>query len=508
MSLLSLSHPMPDNERFVDDGLLAALLDDPDILLVLLDDEFQPLSLNAAAEAHLPASTSSGDFWDRISHPDGRAMALKTVRSGQQGRCAMRWLDNAGVARTVEWRLTRLTNAPASSHRLLLRGYSQAMNQIPERDPREQLAEIRAVADRLPVGVFWAGLDGEMVFANETAHTLAGLPRPTIAAAEWSSAVHPEDRSRTQRAMQFAQDNHLDYYCEHRFVHKNGKVQWVLSRSTQLLDEDGEVAGRVGTYTDLTEAKNRERLLRTARDEARAASAANEQKSVFLRSMSHELRTPLNAILGLGQLLELRAAQKLDEKENKQLQGIIDAGEHMLSLIEQFLDYGTVDAGRVKLSFQQLFLDDLLERVGALVQPLAEKARVSLIWDRSAVQGLHVHADRTRFQQVLFNLISNAIKFNRTDGSGTVSLSCVLMPQGRVRLLVSDNGCGISVESQKRLFMPFERLGKEGSAIPGSGLGLSISQSLIQLMHGAIGAESKEGVGSTFWIEMPSSDQN
>ncbi len=499
---------MPDSERSGEDALLAALFDDPEILLVLLDDHFQPLRLNAAAEVQLPASASATDFWERISCPDGREIALQILKSGRAGRCASRWPNDAGAVCSVEWRLTRLDEASSASPCLLLRGYSVAAEESANRDQQAQLAQIRAMADRLPVGVFWAGLDGEMVFANATAHSLAGLSHSSVEATDWSNAVHPEDRSRTKRAMQFAQENHLDYYCEHRFVHKNGKVQWVLSRSTQLLNERGEVTGRVGTYTDLTEAKNRERLLRTARDEARAASAANEQKSVFLRSMSHELRTPLNAILGLGQLLELRAAQKLDEKENKQLQGVIDAGEHMLALIEQFLDYGTVDAGRVKLSFQRLFLDELLERVGALVQPLAEKARVSLNWDRSAVKGLHVYADRTRFQQVLFNLVSNAIKFNRTDGSGTVSLSCVLMPQGRVRLLVSDNGCGISAESQKRLFMPFERLGKEGSAIPGSGLGLNISQSLVQLMHGAIGAESKEGVGSTFWIEMPTSEQD
>lgn len=230
------------------------------------------------------------------------------------------------------------------------------------------------------------------------------------------------------------------------------------------------------------------------------AERANHSKSDFLSRMSHELRTPLNAILGFGQLLEMTVQEP---KQQRQVGHILSAGKHLLELINEILDLSRVESGQMTLSLEPVLLAELIDECMALVRPLAETHQVDIHEPPSPTDGLRVHADRTRLRQVLINLLSNGIKYNRPGGSLKVEVDA---QAGAVQIRVQDTGMGLSQEQQARLFMPFERLDADERQIEGTGIGLALSKRLVGLMGGQIGVDSETGHGSTFWVTLPRSE--
>jgi CheY-like chemotaxis protein/anti-sigma regulatory factor (Ser/Thr protein kinase) len=213
--------------------------------------------------------------------------------------------------------------------------------------------------------------------------------------------------------------------------------------------------------------------------------------------MSHELRTPLNVVLGFGQVLEMRGT--LGGKDREAVEQILKAGRHLLDLINEVLDLARIESGRMAVSPEPVELAEIAGEALDLMRPLAEERAVRLHADLGGCHR-HVTADRQRLKQVLLNLLSNAVKYNRHGGD--VTLSCLQGTAGRVRLQVADTGPGIPASLMDRLFQPFERLGAEGGHVEGTGLGLALCQQLVELMGGEIGADSRPGEGSTFWIEL------
>jgi PAS domain S-box-containing protein len=228
------------------------------------------------------------------------------------------------------------------------------------------------------------------------------------------------------------------------------------------------------------------------------ADRANRAKSDFLSRMSHELRTPLNAILGFGQLLEMRASQP---RERESVEQILKGGRHLLGLINEILDISRIESGRLPLSTEPVEVSEAVRRVVELARPLAADRGVTFHTEGAACDGQYVLADSQRLQQVLLNLVSNGIKYNRDGGS--VTIACRAAGEGRRRISVTDTGSGIPAEHQSRLFRPFERLGVETAGVEGTGLGLALTKGLVLAMAGTIGLESTPGQGSTFWIELP-----
>jgi signal transduction histidine kinase/AmiR/NasT family two-component response regulator len=245
---------------------------------------------------------------------------------------------------------------------------------------------------------------------------------------------------------------------------------------------------------DVTEQAMLEEDLRLAK---LAAEQANEAKSEYLSRMSHELRTPLNAILGFAQLLDL---DDLDTEQRDNLGHIMSGARHLLSLINEVLDIAAIEAGRLSLSLEPVALADVAAETVSLIRPLADQHHVVLAGPNVSC-ATHVLGDRQRLKQVLLNLLSNAVKYNREGGS--VHLECEPVPGDRLRIKVTDTGLGIPSEALERLFVPFERVASQPTAIEGTGLGLPLSKRLAEAMGGALELVSTPDQGSTFWIELP-----
>lgn len=241
--------------------------------------------------------------------------------------------------------------------------------------------------------------------------------------------------------------------------------------------------------------KRVEKALLLAKEEAERASKFKDR---FLSTMSHELRTPLNAVLGFSDLLSDPRYGELNERQQRYVNHINTAGRHLLRLISDILDLSKIEAGRMEISSEDLAVTGIFGEVISALRPLAEKKTQLL--ETSVDRDVAVHADATRFKQILLNLAGNAIKF--TPEGGRIELTAQ-KAGNTVQVSVKDNGPGIPKEEQRRIFDAFYRLRKSGENVEGTGLGLAITESLVKLQGGALGLESEPGRGSRFYFNLP-----
>jgi signal transduction histidine kinase len=272
-----------------------------------------------------------------------------------------------------------------------------------------------------------------------------------------------------------------------------------LARGEPLLDrplgtdELGHLAEALAGASDLL--ADREASLREAKEHA---EQANWAKSDFLSRTSHELRTPLSAILGFAQYLQMR---ELEPREREVIDRIVSAGNHLATLLTDVLDIARIEAGGLTVSLRPVSLTEAVATATDLVQPTAFEHEVGV---ETQVQDHHfVEADVQRLQQILLNLLSNGIKYNRPGGAVTITSR---QPAGDNAVLidVTDTGSGITPDKMERLFVPYDRLGAEQSKVDGIGLGLAVTRSLVELMGGSISVTSEPGHGSTFTVELRS----
>jgi len=238
---------------------------------------------------------------------------------------------------------------------------------------------------------------------------------------------------------------------------------------------------------------------------AHEAVISSNHKSAFISSLNHELRTPMNAVLGFAQMLEINENEPLSENQKSAVEHILRNGNHLLELIDQMLELNKIEAGTLPLNMEDIPARDVLDESLYLIQARANTDHIEII-DNTGGEALPLlWTDSTRLIQVLLNLLSNAVKYNREHGR--VSLACREVHGGLLRISVIDNGLGIAAELQDKLFQPFERLGHELGQVDGTGIGLSITQQIVEKLGGHIGFESEQGRGSHFWVDIPLSNK-
>ncbi|MDE2161025.1 MAG: response regulator, partial [Burkholderiales bacterium] len=285
---------------------------------------------------------------------------------------------------------------------------------------------------------------------------------------------------------------------------RSGAETAVSYNAITFHDRDGRLQGVFAAARDITERQRLDRVLEDKHVElsnARVvAEKANLAKSDFLSCMSHELRSPLNAILGFAQLVETGSPPPTPAQKES-VDQILQAGWYLLELINEILDLALIESGKVSMSCEPMSLRELLDDCAAMIEPQARQVGIQVRFPQLD-SAWFVQADRTRVKQVVLNLLSNAIKYNRVGGR--VEVRCSAAGADRTRISFQDCGEGLDAAKLAQLFQPFNRLGQEAGSVEGTGIGLVVSQRLMELMGGAIGAESTVGVGSLFWIELPS----
>src|SRR3954447_31238 len=279
---------------------------------------------------------------------------------------------------------------------------------------------------------------------------------------------------------------------------RDDKRTVVSYNATTFYDRDRKLQGVFAAARDVTERKRFERALQETNVEMdiakSAAEKANLAKSDFLSSMSHELRSPLNAILGFAQLMESSAPAPTDSQKESIAQ-ILQAGWHLLKLINEILDLAVIESGKVSLSSEPVSLAEVVSECQAMMEPQGQQRGIRMTFPRFK-HPVFVQADRTRLKQIIINLLSNAIKYNKENG--TVAVECKAGEHGRVRISVRDTGAGLPPEKIAQLFQPFNRLGQEAGGVAGTGIGLVVTKRLAELMEGVLGVDSTVGVGSVF----------
>lgn len=310
--------------------------------------------------------------------------------------------------------------------------------------------------------------------------------------------VHPDDAERVRRNFtRYLQAAPGIYQSEFRMLHKQGHHVWILSRGKVVSSgPDGQPLRLVGTHSDITLFKQAERALH----EKQLAEAASTAKSAFLSRMSHEIRTPLNAVNGFAQLLQLKMSQTAaDDSMRNYVSQIVLASQHLMGLVNDVLDLQQVETGLLSVKLEPLSLTAELTQCTNMLAPLASSHGVTL--DNQVCAEWLVVADAQRLRQVIMNIGSNAIKYNRQGGM--VRIDVAPQPGGKLALTVEDTGPGMNQAQLSRLYQPFERLGRETSNVEGTGLGLIITRSLLDAMGGDLDIKSQPGRGTCVSITLP-----
>ena len=357
---------------------------------------------------------------------------------------------------------------------------------------REREARIRRLVESNIIGICFWDLHGGISDANDAFLHLVGYSRQELLSGQvqWAQMTTPEYFAADARAIEEIRHAGTCSTFEKAFVRKDGTRIPVLIGAALL---EGSQENGVAFVLDLTERKQAE----AERDARQAAEAANRAKSVFLANMSHELRTPLNGILGYAQILQ--RARTLDDKQREGLNVIQQSGEHLLTLINDVLDFAKIEAHKLELYRTPIQLTEFLHVIAEMVCIKAQQKGLDFISDIAPDLPGRIQADERRLRQVLLNLLANAVKF--TDG-GQVTLRVRFSPPARLRFEVQDTGIGISQAQQEAIFEPFEQAGEMQRRLGGTGLGLAISRQFVRLMGGEIQVDSRVGQGSTFWFEL------
>jgi PAS domain S-box-containing protein len=352
---------------------------------------------------------------------------------------------------------------------------------------------------------------GIITDVNKQMEALTGCTRDELMGAPFKSYFTDPARAEMSVKLVLSEKKVTNYELTARA--RDGKQTVVSLNATTFYDRDRRLQGVFAAARDVTERKRLDQVLQEKNVELEyaksAAEKANLAKSEFLSSMSHELRSPLNAILGFAQLME-SASPMPTAAQAARIAQILQAGWHLLNLINEILDLSVIESGKVSLSQEPVSLAEVMGECQTMMEPQAQQRGIRMTFPRFDHPSF-VWADRTRLKQIVINLLSNAIKYNQEQGTVVVDCTAIAPSASdsgaagpaRTRISVQDTGAGLPPLKLAQLFQPFNRLGQEAGSVAGTGIGLVVTKQLAELMQGTLGVESTVGTGSVFWVELP-----
>jgi signal transduction histidine kinase len=360
---------------------------------------------------------------------------------------------------------------------------------------RSSQAVLRQIVQHLPDGIVIVDAEGSIRFANPAAERLFGRPAAELVGQEFGYPLASEEAA------------------EIEIVHRTqGLVVAELRTVESVWEDEPATLVSLRDVTDRKHAEDQERQLERARAARAEAEAANQAKSEFLAVMSHELRTPLNAVLGYAELLDLGVVGALSNDQRQQVGRITAAGQHLLGLVNEILDYAKVEAGRLTVARIATSAGDVVDAAVVLAQPQAEARGLVIDIGAGVRRDLAFIGDHDRVLQILANLLSNAVKFTGHGGSIRIDVEESSAPASRhlhgasrwIVIRVIDTGIGIAAEQLDDVFTAFvQGQGGHTRERDGTGLGLTISRRIARLMGGEVLVESEIGKGSTFALWLP-----
>ena len=352
-------------------------------------------------------------------------------------------------------------------------------------------------------GLLTTDLAGRIRDVNRAVETLTGRPRGQLIGTPFADLLEPP--SSAEDAIRRVTQEGTVKDLELRLRRRDGRTTDVAFNAALRRDSRGEPTDLIATVRDAAESKrHRDELQMRNREleiQNERAREANRMKSEFLANMSHELRTPLNSIIGFSDFLLTEGDDRLADDQREYLTDILNSGNHLLALINEVLDLAKVEAGKLDLHPERFALTTAIEEVCSSLRPQFQENGIDLRIER-APEIDRVVLDRTRFKQILYNLLSNAVKF--TPKGGRVRVSVTPTGWARFRMSVQDTGIGIPAKDLARIFREFEQLDSGADRLyAGTGLGLPVTQKIVNLMGGSINVQSEPGRGSTFTVHLP-----
>ncbi|OQW79899.1 MAG: hypothetical protein BVN35_00505 [Proteobacteria bacterium ST_bin11] len=361
-------------------------------------------------------------------------------------------------------------------------------------------------------GVIATDSKGSIEYMNAAALDIIGCKRPKTASQNIDDIFCVEIEGKQHRIAELIQQSVVNHrplkFSNSRLTISDHFAMNANITIAPLIGNRGALIGTVLTINDIGERMLMAKMLLQKAEEQtvmRELINRTEQvslaKSQFLSQMSHELRTPLNAIIGFAQLMQMDdpqhplAATHLDSVDE-----ILKAGLHLLGLINELLDLAKIESGKISVNIGSIYLAELIKDCQTLMTPLVKNKGLELIVENPLPENIALKADPKRARQILLNFLSNAVKYNRPNGS--ITLSSRQIGDNRVRISITDTGEGLAEQQQQLLFQSFQRLGADNTDIEGTGIGLAITKQLAELMNGKVGVSSTPGIGSTFWVEL------
>ncbi len=355
-------------------------------------------------------------------------------------------------------------------------------------------------------GIFDWDLKTGKVFYSRQFFGMLGQDREAFIGTidDFRDLIHPDDLHKVwQYIERYLHHEISEYSNSFRLRHESGRWSWVNSRAKAIFNRDGEAIRMVGANIDITYMKEYQEKLKS---EKQMAEKANRAKSDFLAHMSHEIRTPLTAISGIAEIFQ-KDSDSLNSKQQQLARTLASSTSTLKDLVSDILDFSKIESGELELTHENFKLDDLFQQVISIMSVNARAKGLEFIFKYSNTKGMDFFGDKTRFRQILINLVGNAIKFTE-KGNVTVAATAEEREGTQfLEIIVSDTGIGIAHENQDIIFERFKQADSSVSRrYGGTGLGLPISRNLAQLMGGSIFVESEPGKGSSFTLLLPIRD--